>query len=43
MFAWLKCWWSGHRIVASIDFHETCARHIFHCSRCKRVLPGPQA
>lgn len=21
MFSLLKCWWHGHRIVASIDFH----------------------
>lgn len=36
------CWWRGHEIVATIDMHPTCAKFIYHCSRCNRVLPGPK-
>lgn len=42
MFAKLKCWWHGHVIVASIDFHPTCTKYIYTCQRCARVLPGPR-
>lgn len=37
-----RCWWQGHDIEASIHFDDSNSRFIYHCRRCKRLLPGPE-